>query len=83
MEESVEHFNCAHLGADTAMLFIYSVIRAEDIVTPVLVDSEDADVVVICAYSSSILPGDLYLRRKKVKFLCSAKMAKIVIQLYM
>ena len=76
MKESAKSFNCAHLEAQTAMLFVYSLIRAEGIVRPLLVDSEDADVVVLCAYSASILPGE------GCKYLCSDKMARIVVKLH-
>ena len=48
------------------MLFAYSIIKVEGIVKSVLVDSEDADLVVLCAYFASILPGELYIRRKRV-----------------
>ena len=45
LKSSVEKFCCFHLEADTAMLFLYSRIREYDQTTPVLIDSEDTDVV--------------------------------------
>ena len=53
-----------HFEADTAMLFLYSRIKKYDQSTPVLIDSEDTDVVVMCAYAASIINGKLAIRRK-------------------
>ena len=44
LKKSVQRFDCSHLEADTAMLYVYSVIRTVDSATPVLLDSEDTDV---------------------------------------
>ena len=46
------------------MLFLYSRIKKYDQSTPVLIDSEDTDVVVMCAYATSIINGELAIGRK-------------------
>ena len=53
-----------HFEADTAMLFLYSRIKKYNQSTPVLIDSEDTDIVVLCAYAASIINGELAIRRK-------------------
>ena len=68
------------------MLFIYSRIRVLGDTSAVLIDAEDADVVVLAAYASSIIDGQLTVKRKKeiidCKTLCSREMAKIVVPLH-
>ena len=68
------------------MLFLYSKIRGCDQTTPVLIDSEDIDVVVMCAYAASIINGELAIRRKRKNFsakdLCSKEMSKIIVPLH-
>ena len=68
------------------MLFLYSRIREMNQLCPVLIDSEDADVVVLCAYAASVIDGELYIKRKNAtincKELCSKEMTKIVIPLH-
>ena len=82
----MHNLQCSHLEADTAMLFIYSRIRVLGDTSAVLIDAEDADVVVLAAYASSIIDGQLTVKRKKViidsKTLCSREMAKIVVPLH-
>ena len=82
----VHNLQCSHLEADTAMLFIYSRIRVLGDTSAVLIDAEDADVVVLAAYASSIIGGQLTVKRKKeiidFKTLCSREMSKIVIPLH-
>ena len=57
-----------HLEAYTAILFLYSRIREYDQTTPVLIDLEDTDVVVMCAYATSVINGKLAIRRKRSNF---------------
>ena len=82
----VSYLQCSHLEADTAMVYIYTQIRKRDHSTPVMMDSEDADVVVACAYVSKTIEGTLAIKRKKGVFdcqqLCSEKMANVVIPLH-
>ena len=59
LKGSIEKFCCFHLEAYTAILFLYSRIREYGQTTPVLIDSEDTDVVVICAYATSIINSEL------------------------
>ena len=82
----VHNLQCSHLEADTAMLYIYSRIRVLGNTSAVLIDAEDADVVVLAAYASSMIDGQLTVKRKKeiidCKTLCSREMAKIVVPLH-
>ena len=50
------------------MLFLYSRIKGFDQTTPVLIDSEDTDVVVMHAYAASIINGKLAIRHKRNNF---------------
>ena len=61
---SVEKFCCLHLEADTAMLLLYYRIKEYDQKTPVLIDLEDIDLVVMCAYAASIINDELAIRCK-------------------
>ena len=67
------------------MLFVHSKLREFGETCPVLIDSEDTDVVVLCAYVASI-GGELSIKRKKAiincKELCPKEMAKIVVPLH-
>ena len=82
----MHNLQCSHLEADTAMLFIYSRITVLGDTSAVLIDAEDADVVVLAAYASSIIDGQLTVKRKKeiidCKILCPREMAKIVVPLH-
>ena len=86
LKSSVKKFCCFHLEDDTVMLFLYSGIREFDQTTPVLIDSEDADVVVMWTYTASIVNGELAIRRKRNNFrakeLCSKEMSKIFLPLH-
>ena len=67
LKSPFEKFCCLHLVADAAMLFLYSRIKEYDQTTPVLIDSENIDVVVVvvmCAYAASIINGELATRHK-------------------
>ena len=68
------------------MLFLYSRIWEYDQTTPVLIDSEDADLVVMCACAVSIINGELAIRRKRNNFsakgLCSKEMFKKMVPLH-
>ena len=67
------------------MLFLFFRIRKNGKTTPVLIDSEDTDVVVMCAYAAAIISGELAIRRKRNNFsakeLCSKEMSKITVPL--
>ena len=77
---------CYHLEADTAMLFTYAQFRRNGVTKPAVIDSEDTDVVVLCAFASSKYNGILGLKRKKIIVdcgrLCSPEMTKIIIPLH-
>ena len=81
LKRPVHNLQCSHLEADTAMLFIYSRIRVLGDTSAVLIDAEDADVVVLAAYASSIIDGQLTVKRKKeiidCKTLCSRRWQKL------
>ena len=51
-----------------------------------MIDSEDADVVVLCAYASLIIHGHLANKRIKATFdchqLCSAEMKNVIVPLH-
>ena len=68
------------------MLLLHSRIREHDQTTPVLIDSEDTDVVVMCVYALSIINGELAIRRKRNNFgakdLISKEMSKIIVPLH-
>ena len=49
LKSSFEKFCRFHLETDTTMLSSYSRIKEYDQTTPVLIDSENADVVMMCA----------------------------------
>ena len=57
-----EKFCCLHLETDTAILFLYSWIKKYDQTTSILIDSEDTDVAVMCAYAASIINGEIAIR---------------------
>ena len=64
LKSSVEKYCCLHLEADAVMLFLYFRIKEYDQTTPVLIDSENTNVVVICAYAASIINGELERKHK-------------------
>ena len=76
----------SRIEADIIMLYIYHKIRMRDTQTPVVIDAEDTDVVVASAYSTTILPGTLGLKRKKSIFngkeLASVEMANIIVRFH-
>eukprot|EP00794_Sanderia_malayensis_P006670 gene6670-7422_t len=51
-EENLEikEFECHHIEADTILFFLYSQIRKQDAVVPVVIDAEDTDVLVLAAH---------------------------------
>ena len=85
LKSSVKKFCCFHLEADTVMFFLYSRIREYDQTTPVLINSEDIDIVVMCAYAASIINGERAIRCKRNNFsakeLCSKEISKIIVPL--
>ena len=54
-----ERNNCRDISSSlpksSVNVFLYSRIREYDQITPVLIDSEDTDVVIMCAYAASII----------------------------
>ena len=82
LKSSAEKFCCLYLETDTAMLFLYSRTKGYYQTTPVLIDSEDTDVVVISAYATSImvnLQSDVSFNAKD---LCSKKICKTIVPLH-
>ena len=77
---------CDHIEADTAMFYIYTELRKDGNTEPVVIDSEDMDVVVLSAYASSKVDGDLMIKRKKGIFdsrrLCDEEMKKVIIRFH-
>ena len=83
LKSSVEKCCCLHLEADAVMLFLYFRIKEYDQTTPVLIDSENTNVVVICAYAASKLMANW---KENINFsandLCSKVMSKIIVPLH-
>ena len=65
LKSSDKKLCCLHLEADTARLFLFYSIRGYDQITPVLIDSKETYVVVICVYAASIINGEFAIRRKR------------------
>ena len=64
LKSSFEKFCRLHLETDTTMLPSYSRIKEYDQTTPVLIDSENADVVMMCAQAASIINGEIAITHK-------------------
>lgn len=64
-------YQCFQSEADTILFYIYHKLRESGEMRPVVVDSEDTDVVVLAAHVSQKEPGDLILRHKRA--FCDAK----------
>ena len=67
LKSSVEKFCCPYLEAETAILFLYSRTKEYDQTTVVMTDSEDTDVVVMCAYATSTVNDELQCKRPLLK----------------
>jgi hypothetical protein len=80
------NYSCNHIEADTAMFYVYSEIRKSGDESPVVIDSEDADVVVLSAYVSHRIDGCLAIKRKKgifdCKQLCNREMSEVIVRFY-
>ena len=76
--------SCNHLEADTSMFYVLS--RLEEKEESFVIDSEDADVVVLAAHVGHKFSGVLGIKRKKrifdCKLLCTSKMAEVAIRLH-
>eukprot|EP00794_Sanderia_malayensis_P017851 gene17851-19634_t len=87
-EENLEikEFECHHIEADTILFFLYSQIRKQDAVVPVVIDAEDTDVLVLAAHVAHKVNGILGLKRKKeiydCKQLCTEEVSKIIVPLH-
>ena len=84
--EERKELECSHAEADTIIFYIYHQLRNNGVTDTIVIDSEDADVVVLSAKVSHEVEGDLGIRRKKATFdckkLCSAEVSKIIVPLH-
>ena len=84
--KAIPEFCCDHIEADTAIFYVYSEIRKADSEIPVVIDSEDSDVVALSASVSQRISGDLFIKRKKGNFICSKlcneEMKNIIVRAY-
>ena len=82
---SIPEMENEHLEADTAMFYVVSVLQQHSAL-PIVIDSEDTDVVALSAYVSTKINGVLGIKRKKgifdCKQLCEPSMAKIIVRLH-
>ena len=82
----LKEFECHHIEADTIIFYLYSQIRKKDAVTPVVIDAEDTDVLVLAAHVAHKVNGTLGLKRKKeiydCKQLCTEEVSKIIVPLH-
>ena len=82
----IADYECEHSEADTILLHIYSKMRSMGITNDVVVDAEDTDVVVMCAYAAHKINGTLGLKRQGSVYdcreLCTKEMADVIIPLH-
>jgi hypothetical protein len=82
----MEDFECNHSEADTILLFIYSQMKNTNTDDIIVIDAEDTDVVVLCAYAAHRINGTLGLKRKTAiydcKELCSKEISDVIIPLH-
>ena len=75
-----------HLEADTSMFYVLSRLQMAGIELPVVIDSEDTDVVALSAHVAAMYDGVLGIKRKKgifdCKQLCNPDMAKVIVRLH-
>ena len=85
-DAQVKEFQCYHLEADTILLYVYSQLRKNGINDAVVIDAEDTDVIVLAAYVSHQINGQLGIKRKgdifDCKSSCSKEVAKIIVPLH-
>ena len=85
LKNSVEKFCCPHLETDIDMFFFYSNMEYDE-TAPVLIDSEDTNIVVTCGYAASIVNCKLLIKCKRKNFsakdLCSKEMSKVIMALH-
>ena len=78
-----KELECSHAEADTIIFFIYHQFRSLGMTETVVIDAEDADIVVLSAKVSHDIKGDLGIKRKKAtldcKKLCSPDLAKVIV----
>ena len=55
---------CFHADADTAFFTIYSVLRSQNYAQPLVMDSDDTDILQQAAYVANRTPGTLGIKRK-------------------
>ena len=83
--QSKPEFACNQIEADTAMFYVLSQLDKQGNTQPVIIDSEDADVVVLCAHVAHKISTLLGIKRKKSMFDCkqlsSQAMSEIIVRL--
>eukprot|EP00794_Sanderia_malayensis_P008488 gene8488-9395_t len=76
---------CHHHEADTKLFFHASKVLSQ-CQNPVIIDSEDTDVVTIAAHAAHELPGQMLLYQKGHLFdchqMCSSELASVLVQLH-
>ena len=60
-----EKFCRLYLEPDTVILYLYSRMKEFDQTTPVLINWENTDVVVMSAYAASITNGEIAIRHER------------------
>ena len=82
----LKELECHHIEADTIIFYLYSQIRKKDAVTPVVIDAEDTDVLVLAAHVAHKVNGTLGLKRKKEIYDCkqlfTEEVSKIIVPLH-
>ena len=85
--EQVCDYQCSHVEADSILLYIYLQLRKKGDQSPVVIDAEDTDVVVLAAYVAHTTDGILGIRRKKIvidcRKLCLPEVAQVLIPLHL
>ena len=81
----IKEFQCYHIKADTTLLYIYLKLKMYGINDAVVIDAEDADVIVLDAYVAHQINGDLGIKKKgnifDCKSLCLEEVAEIIVPL--
>ena len=63
--EQVYDYQCSHVEADSILLYIYLQLRRKGDQSPVVIDAEDTDVVVLAVYVAHTTDGILALEGKR------------------
>ena len=63
-DAQIKEFQCHHIEADTILLYIYSQLRKNVINDDVVIDAEDTDVIVLAAYVTHQINGNLGIKKK-------------------